>query len=316
MISVQQAKRLTEINFPHGPERLAQELGVEIHESPLEGCDGWVLSGPAGSLIRLNSSVSKKRRRFTLAHELAHLLLGVPTIVGEMISDSLRSNNKEERRVNELAAELLLPKPIVQRYVPGVPVVADQIRKLASKANVSDLAAAIRVVNLAPSIGLRNAVAALFRNGKQEWLWSKTLKMSPSDAKDLLRLANESYPEPVRMKNGEADEIIVASLLMLPESFTLLFSQLLPSNAGNALSREEVRRSLEQYLFSDDQEFRMQVQGVFGHFRPRCSERPLETCLAEFFKEKAPRWDGERGRRINSTRGLEYVRLRLEEWCS
>src|SRR5258708_3230632 len=120
MFSIADAKRFAERHFPNGPEKLAEKLNIHVCEGPLTGCDGWVLSGPAGVLIRLNSNVSKARRRFTLAHELSHLLLGVPTVVGESVYDSLKSNSKEERRVNNLAAELLLPEPVVRKNLPSV----------------------------------------------------------------------------------------------------------------------------------------------------------------------------------------------------
>ena len=110
MTSIVQAKTFAEAHFPEGPERLAEKLGIKIHHGNLVGCDGWALSGPAGKLIRINSSVSTTRQRFTLAHELGHLLLAVPTVVGESLYDSLKSDSDEERRVNDLASELLFAR--------------------------------------------------------------------------------------------------------------------------------------------------------------------------------------------------------------
>ena len=87
MMNVEEAKRFAEKHFPNGPEELARKLGIVVLESPLVGCDGWVLSGSAGLIIRLNSNNPSTRRRFTLAHELGHLLLEIPTVVGESVFD-------------------------------------------------------------------------------------------------------------------------------------------------------------------------------------------------------------------------------------
>ena len=73
MMSIAEAKRFAEQHFPNGPEKLAKHLGITVRLSTLVGCDGWVLSGPVGIVIRLNKAASESRRRFTLAHELGHV---------------------------------------------------------------------------------------------------------------------------------------------------------------------------------------------------------------------------------------------------
>lgn len=121
MISIERAKRFAEENFPMGPEALAKKLNISLRESSLIGCDGWVLSGPNGTVIHLNSDSPVVRRRFTLAHELGHLILGVPTVVGESFDDALKSNDAEERKVNDLASELLIPESILRKSLPSCP---------------------------------------------------------------------------------------------------------------------------------------------------------------------------------------------------
>lgn len=315
-MDIEEAKRFAEQEFPNGPERLAARLGIEIRESPLVGCDGWVLAGPSGVLIRLNSTMSVKRRRFTLAHELGHLLLGVPTIVGESVYESLRSKTSEERRVNELAAELLLPESVVRQSLPSVPVVATQLESLAKKGNVSQLAAAIRVANLAKKIGLVNASVAFFRDDMLEWQWSKTLTISPEGAAALLEKTQKLNPQPARIARNETNEVIVASMISNPWSNSAtLFVQLLSAHVGNRQSVAERRHELEDFLFKDDPQFRMELQGVFGAFRPKCADWTLQVAVAEFYRQKGERWSGTRRMRLNSAKGREYVRLRLSEWC-
>jgi len=315
MTSIDQAKKFAEAHFPEGPERLAEKLAIKIYHGTLTGCDGWALSGPAGKLIRINSSVSATRQRFTLAHELGHLLLAIPTVVGESLYDSLKSGSDEERRVNDLASELLLPESVVRQYVPSVPIVASQLKRLAAKAKVSQLSAAIRVANLAEEIGLVNASVVFFQNGTFEWHWSKTLTMTPQDAVDLFQAAKRDHPKPARIP--QQDDVIVASLLSNTGfASETLFVQLLPAATGNSLSKEELKKQLEEFLFKDDNEFRMQLQGVFGAFLPKCKDESLEVAFAEFYASKVSRWQGHRRTRLDSIKGRQYVRLRLEEWCS
>jgi hypothetical protein len=316
MMEIDAAKRFAETHFPSGPEKLAEKLGIEVLEGPLTGCDGWVLTGPAGVLIRLNSAAQAKRRRFTLAHELAHLLLGVPTIVGESLAESLRSDSNEERKVNDLASELLLPENVVRKHFSALPVVGAQLQKFAQNANVSALAAATRVANIAASIGLVNGSVAFFKNDHLEWHWSKTLTMSPAEALLFLEKAKKSYPEPARIPQSGSRDVVVASLLKSGFNSAALFIQLLPVDVGNQLAPAELRGQLEKYLFREDNQFRMELQGVLSAFRSQCANRAVDLVVAEFYKQKGQRWDGSRRVRLNSSKGREYIRLRLREWCS
>jgi hypothetical protein len=139
--------------------------------------------------------------------------------------------------------------------------------------------------------------------------------MTPKEAVDLLRAAKTDHPKPVRIP--EKQDVIVASLLQNTGfNSETLFVQLLPAAVGNLLSKEELSKQLEEFLFGDDNEFRLQLQGVFGAFRAKCRNQSVEIAFAEFYATKVNRWDGQRRVRLNSTRGRQYVRLRLEEWCS
>jgi uncharacterized protein DUF955 len=316
IMTIEDARRFAEKHFPNGPEKLAGHLGIRVCEGQIAGCDGWVLSGPAGIVIRLSSTVPATRRRFTLAHELGHLLLGVPTVVGESVYESLRSNSAEERQVNDLAAELLLPAGIVRQHLPAAPIVTAQLRKLAKTAGVSELAAAIRVANLAREIGLVNASVIFFRNDAFEWHWSRTLRIRQDSAEMLLKKTRRADPKPVRIPQS-GNQVIVSSMIANPlHNTTTLFVQLLPAEAGNRLSSMERRQQLEEYLFKDDNEFRMRLQGVFGAFRPKCAGLTLDMAIAEFYKQKGEYWTGARRTRLHGHRGREYVRLRLQPWCS
>ena len=311
MISEQRARRFAQSHFPEAPERLAEYLEVTVRASPMQGCDGWCLTVGARTIIRINSNLSAARRRFTLAHELGHLILGVPTVVGESFEDMLRSDSDDERRVNDLASELLIPADVVKASLSELPVVATALKKLAMKANVSELAAAIRVCNLAHAIGLVNASVVLFDGERIRWQWSRTLSVPRATSVRLLTEARKVAPTPVRRptKNGD---VIVASTIENPNfGSATLFVQLLPANLGMKLSSDERRRELEGILFANNVKLHQQVSGVMGYHKTRKEHKTLAESEADFWKRYRERL---KNTPLDSKAGREYVKLRLSEW--
>ncbi len=95
-ITVEEALSFAEENFPNAPERLVDYLEIEVKYSPLN-CDGWCLQFDDRAIIRINSEMPDVRKRFTIAHELGHLIYGVTTVIGEYVTpfgrkrDSIKS---------------------------------------------------------------------------------------------------------------------------------------------------------------------------------------------------------------------------------
>jgi hypothetical protein len=316
MILVERALAYAREHFPEGPEKLAEHLGVEIRRSPLSGCDGWCLSVGQRAVIRINSRAVKSRQRFTLAHELGHLLLGVPSVIGESLSEVLRSNNVEERQVNDIAAELLVPRDVVRATVQELPVVASVLRRLAKQARVSELAAALRVANLAAELGLENAAVVFFEDDAVSWQWSKTWTMPEKTALSLRKEAGRAAPKAFRHVRDRKGDVVVASLIENPYfGSATLFVQLLPIACGTQKSRDERRRELEEYLFTGQEGFQRQLQGCFGVLKPRVEGMSAADSESLFWERYDARFTGVPGQRLKSAQGREYVRLRLEEWC-
>ena len=313
MISAEETKQFAETHFPEAPERLAAELHVLIRESPLDGCDGWCLTVDDRSIIRINSNQTSGRKRFTLTHELAHLILGIPGVVGESYEDMLSSDSSEERRVNELASELLMPASVVRAVLPNVPVVAGDLQKLAKRANVSDLAAAIRVCNLATTIGLVNASVVSFDGEHVKWQWSRTLRMPEQTALNLLAAARAVSPTAFRRHKSDGN-VIVASIIENPYfGSATLFVQLLPAELGMSLSNHERRKQLETIIFKSDPKLQPRVSGLLSGQKSRMSGMSLPQAVADFW---ARNLDKLSGTEMDSKPGREYVELRLKEWCS
>jgi hypothetical protein len=193
-VSVAEALALAAEHFPRGAEELAARLGVEVRYSPLCGCDGWSLPGAPRPIIRINSKTARSRQRFTLAHELGHLVLGVPSVVGQSSADALRCGDPEERRVDDFAAQLLIPTEVVQGAVAGPPIDTAALRRLARRARVSQLAVALRVADLAPLLGLQQAAVLFFEQDALSWQWSPAARIDEDTACEMLASARRSAP--------------------------------------------------------------------------------------------------------------------------
>lgn len=130
---------------------LAKALGLDVIEEPMpDGASGSIhrdwFSG--AYIVAVNSGHPRNRRRFTLAHEIAHYALHRDRIGDGINDDKLyRSGLPDalERQANQYAATILMPAPLVrQAYAQGktTPV------ELAAIFQVSPAVAEIRIKEL------------------------------------------------------------------------------------------------------------------------------------------------------------------------
>ena len=110
-------------------------------------------------LIKENDSLVRKR--FSVAHELGHLLLhlrsGTDEIItteadlfriGDTPSESWTPERRREYEANVFAAELLMPSELVRSYWEQIPPKERSIDTMANIFQVSDAAMAIRLQDL------------------------------------------------------------------------------------------------------------------------------------------------------------------------
>lgn len=145
-------------------ERLAELCRATIRYEPFEGeLSGMVHRRSDGSgVIGVNSSHSATRQRFTIAHEIGHLLLHGDDEVhidekrplGQRDELSSQAVDPREIEANQFAAELLMPESLVRECLVNLvdeePAVSieDAIEKLARIFRVSQLAMTHRLTNL------------------------------------------------------------------------------------------------------------------------------------------------------------------------
>jgi Zn-dependent peptidase ImmA (M78 family) len=132
---------------------MSRELGLTVDMNAdmpetLSGSIAKSASAPAGYHVMVNGHHSASRKRFTLAHEIAHYLLH-RDLIGDGINDSAmyRSALSDEVEIsaNSLAATMLMPSDLVRRiYRAGLMHIAG----LSKAFEVSEDAMRIRLKQL------------------------------------------------------------------------------------------------------------------------------------------------------------------------
>jgi Zn-dependent peptidase ImmA (M78 family) len=126
---------------------VARDLGLLIFSTPLaEKVSGAIVKEPSygsqsGFVIFVDAGEASVRQRFTAAHEIGHFLLH-KNLIGDRHEDNylLRStgiSNRQEAQANAFAADLLMPRHLVQQAMESgygtVDALADlfQVSKIA-----------------------------------------------------------------------------------------------------------------------------------------------------------------------------------------
>jgi Zn-dependent peptidase ImmA (M78 family) len=141
-------------------KQLAHACGARLALDRLEGdLSGFVYRDGDQTVIGVNTRHAPTRQRFTIAHELGHLLLHQP---GEIHLDrnfsvrlrddtSSQGTKPEEIEANLFAAEILMPSAFLERDLRNVPIdLVDEevVSMLAKKYGVSTQALVIRLTSL------------------------------------------------------------------------------------------------------------------------------------------------------------------------
>ncbi len=142
---------------------IAEDLGAELRYEPFEGDDdisGVLIKKDDTCVIGINSAHAITRQRFSIAHEIGHLILHsksalfVDKVINRDRKSSLAIDNKEIE-ANQFAAELLMPRELIRKEINKlfkkdnfVPDKDWLTEKLADNFKVSHLAMEYRLNNL------------------------------------------------------------------------------------------------------------------------------------------------------------------------
>ncbi|MCU1249382.1 MAG: hypothetical protein JWQ49_2411 [Edaphobacter sp.] len=139
-------------NAPVNVVGIANDLGINVWERqslvpPVSGmiCPDKINGGESGFSIIVRKGDPLARKRFTVAHEIAHFILHRDKASDGITDDAMyRSglSSKEETEANRLAADILMPYTLVQNLVnEGF----KSVPQLAGKLGVSQTAMSIRL---------------------------------------------------------------------------------------------------------------------------------------------------------------------------
>lgn len=143
--------------------KIAKRLGAQVRLSRAsDDLSGFMLrdDGTGQVVIGVNAEHPPPRRRFTIAHELGHLLLhpaervhvdrGLRVTLKLRNSKSSEGTDIEEREANLFAAELLMPKRLILDHIEkyGSDDAESVLPLLAKRFGVSQQAMTIRLTNL------------------------------------------------------------------------------------------------------------------------------------------------------------------------
>ncbi|MEG4917677.1 ImmA/IrrE family metallo-endopeptidase [Microcoleus sp. B7-D4] len=164
-----QLKKNGEFQAPIPVEKLAREMNAQVVQVETEDDDlsGFLFRDPATgkSVIGVNKDHSKTRQRFTIAHEIGHLILhsfedlhydrkGSGGIF-KRSAESATGENRDEVEANFFAAELLMPEELIYDKLEDIEIsdifqrnIDAAIRTIAKDFNVSTHALSIRMAQL------------------------------------------------------------------------------------------------------------------------------------------------------------------------
>ncbi len=119
---------------------IAERLDIHVHLVSDPGWDGALKSSPERADVWIDANASEQRQRFTLAHEIGHLMLHP---LGEVFRDSRElERSPKEREAHRFAAELLMPEVLV---LPAFRRLDQDVEKMALLFHVSEQAMSIRL---------------------------------------------------------------------------------------------------------------------------------------------------------------------------
>ena len=148
--------RRNQVKAPVNVLQIANALGLKVYRSRPgkwpRGLSGLIRRAPKKDdkfAIYVNGDHDERRRRFTIAHEIAHFVLHRHLIGDGIYDDALYLSGLSsdvEAQANELAADILMPWNLIDKVLDSVETI--NIESLADRFQVSNDAMAIRLLGV------------------------------------------------------------------------------------------------------------------------------------------------------------------------
>ena len=129
----------------------AQAVKARIRSDQLDrGEAAFTIPNPKGGyIITVNDAESEERRRFSICHEIGHIVLGLPTAHSEQVSWAYAKRHINEIQCDWFATELLMPHGAFSKRMPADDPCVSAIEELADAFGASFPATASRYASLA-----------------------------------------------------------------------------------------------------------------------------------------------------------------------
>ncbi len=129
------------------------KIGAKVKSEPMgDGESGVAMIKNGSPRILLNSNESLARQRFTLCHEIAHVVLGLPTNHADIPSWVYAKRDANEAACDVFAAELLMPYFLFKPRMPFGEPSLEMLDNLASTFGTSFPATGSRFASLSDEL--------------------------------------------------------------------------------------------------------------------------------------------------------------------
>lgn len=210
------------VSLPVNLKKLAKKLQINVSEDSLDN-EGYFVNYNGSLYIFLNKDFPYElRKRFTLAHEIGHALLHPDSEIINQKSnrEEIFNYSKEletlEQEANYFAAELLLPKRIINTLLPNETFDLKTVDEIAEKAKISRLSALIKCVENSKT----HNELLLFYDEYNELRWYNsadedftrdTLPSQKSDLEDFLEETYETiYSEETHTVQNKKQAVLIS----------------------------------------------------------------------------------------------------------
>ena len=149
---------------------IAFALGATVIEQKISRAAASIVKVDNHATIRISPTDSQERKRFSIAHELGHLVMNHVESIQRVCSDEDMMNwyqSSQETQANFFASELILPKKLVERRCDVAEVNFEPIIQIAKDFRSSLTATAIKFVRLCPE----KCALVFSSKGKVQWFY-------------------------------------------------------------------------------------------------------------------------------------------------
>jgi len=149
---------------------IAFAKGAMVVEQKITRAAASIVKTRSHATIRIPPTDTVERKRFSIAHELGHLLMNHVESIQRVCSDADMMNwyqSSQETQANFFASELILPAMLVSRRCDIENINFDPIKQIAKDFRASLTATAIKFVRLCPE----RCAVIYSTNGKIKWFY-------------------------------------------------------------------------------------------------------------------------------------------------